>query len=43
MNHKLDAQYGVPGADPLFAFGSAMREAGLGCPAIIPDSRQGRA
>jgi putative DNA primase/helicase len=39
MNHKLDARYGAPGADPLFAFGSAMREAGLGCPSIIADSR----
>jgi putative DNA primase/helicase len=39
MNANEGARYGAPGADPLFAFGSAMREAGLGCPSIIADSR----
>jgi hypothetical protein len=35
MNHKLDARYGGPGADPLFAFKSAIREADLGPPPIL--------
>jgi putative DNA primase/helicase len=39
MDLKANARFGGPGADPLFAFGSAMREAGLGCPSIIADSR----